>query len=355
MTKTLNVNCGDRSYPIHIGRGLFADLKSYLPPSARTVVITDDVVAEHCLKTLCDNVQIAQQDCIIFPHGEQSKTLASCEHIYTALLERGITRDALIIALGGGVVGDMAGFVAATYLRGIPFVQIPTTLLAQVDSAVGGKTAVNHPLGKNMIGAFYQPQSVISDLNTLTTLPQREFASALSEIIKYGLILDAPLFDWIEEHIDALKAHDDETLSHAIYESCRVKAEVVAKDELELSGHRALLNLGHTFGHAIEVCLGYGQWLHGEAVGCGIVMAAKLSARLGHLAPSDAERIEQLIQQTGLPHRLPEGTSRTDILNAMSTDKKNLQGQKRFVLLKAIGNAYLDAQVSDEDVLAVIE
>ena len=354
--KTLSVETKERNYPIYIGRNLFGKLDEYLTqcPGGRRIVITDDAVAEHYLQPVREAAKVAGEDVIVFANGEQSKTLATCETMYTALLERAVSRDALIIALGGGVVGDMAGFIAATYLRGISFAQLPTTLLAQVDSAVGGKTGVNHPLGKNMVGAFYQPQCVVSDLDVLKTLPPRHFVSALAEVIKYGLILDAGFFSWLRENLDALLKHDEAALTHVIYHSCEIKADVVAKDALEKSGHRALLNFGHTFGHALEAILGYGDWLHGEAVGCGMVLAARLSQHCGLITRDDADCITDLIARAGLPCKIPLQADTGKLIDAMRLDKKNLQTGQRFVLLKAIGEATISDAVGGHDVEKVL-
>jgi 3-dehydroquinate synthase len=259
--------------------------------------------------------------------------------IFDALLENKCDRKTTLLALGGGVIGDMTGFAAATYMRGVPFVQIPTTLLAQVDSSVGGKTAINHPLGKNMIGAFYQPQSVLADTATLSTLPQRELSAGLAEVIKHGAIIDAEFFSWLEAHMDQLMARDDAALAHVIQRSCEIKADVVRQDERE-SGLRAILNFGHTFGHAIEAGMGYGEWLHGEAVGCGMVMAADLSHRLGYLSAQDKSRITALVKAAGLPVAAPDlGADRW--LELMEVDKKNEGGEIKFILLKPLGQAII--------------
>ena len=290
---------------------------------------------------------------MVLPDGEAHKTLDSLYLIMTALLEARFDRSCTVVALGGGVVGDVAGFAAACYQRGVNFVQIPTTLLAQVDSAVGGKTAVNHPLGKNMIGAFHQPSAVIADLDTLHTLPPREFTAGLAEVIKYGLIRDREFFDWLESNLDKLLARDIAALSHAIRRSCENKAAVVGADEHE-SGERALLNLGHTFGHAIEHAQGYGNWLHGEAVGAGICMAARLSTRLGTIAPTTRDRVIRLVAKAGLPTEPPSTNSPESLLDAMSVDKKNRDGRIRLVLLDAIGHASLRDDYDPEALRAVL-
>ncbi|MCL2645294.1 MAG: 3-dehydroquinate synthase, partial [Betaproteobacteria bacterium] len=305
---TLNVDLGTRSYPIHIGVGLIDRAELFVPRlrTRKAAIVTNEVVAPLYLQRLragLDRVGVETIP-IILPDGETHKEWQVLNTIFDVLLREHCERSTTLIALGGGVVGDIGGFAAACYQRGMPFIQVPTTLLAQVDSSVGGKTAINHPQGKNMIGAFYQPRLVLADTATLDTLPAREFSAGLAEVIKYGLIRDAAFFDWLEQNIDALRALDPETLAWAIERSCRNKAEVVAADETE-QGERALLNLGHTFGHAIETGLGYGQWLHGEAVAAGTMMAAELSCRLGWIGRSDVARIERLLERAGLPTHGP--------------------------------------------------
>jgi 3-dehydroquinate synthase len=281
----------------------------------------------------------------VLPDGEEEKNAENLMAIFTALLEKKCDRKITLLALGGGVIGDMTGFAAATYMRGVPFVQVPTTLLAQVDSSVGGKTAINHPLGKNMIGAFYQPQLVLADTATLATLPDRELSAGLAEVIKHGAIIDAAFFNWLEENIHLLRARDAGALAHAIRRSCEIKAEVVRQDERE-SGLRAILNFGHTFGHAIEAGLGYGEWLHGEAVGCGMVMAADLSVRMGYLSPAEQARLVTLVKAAGLPTTAPNlGESRW--LDLMEVDKKNEGGQIKFILLKPLGSTIITAAPAD--------
>ncbi len=341
--RTLNVELGERSYPIHIGAGLLAraELITECLPQKRAAVVTNEVVAPLYLKLLSEalaarGVAVVP---IILPDGETSKSWETLNRIFDTLLEQRCERRTTIIALGGGVVGDMAGFAAAVYQRGVPFVQIPTTLLSQVDSAVGGKTAINHPLGKNMIGAFYQPRTVIADTDTLATLPGRELAAGLAEVIKYGLIRDPAFFEWLEANLHRLLAKEPEALAHAIYESCRNKAEVVALDERE-NGVRAHLNLGHTFGHAIEAGTGYGTWLHGEAVAAGMVLAARLSQRLGHLTAADVLRITAILARAGLPAEAPDlGLER--YFELMAHDKKVEGGRLKFVLLERIGKAFV--------------
>jgi 3-dehydroquinate synthase len=281
----------------------------------------------------------------VLPDGEEEKNAENLMAIFTALLEKKCDRKITLLALGGGVIGDMTGFAAATYMRGVPFVQVPTTLLAQVDSSVGGKTAINHPLGKNMIGAFYQPQLVLADTATLATLPDRELSAGLAEVIKHGAIIDAAFFNWLEENIHLLRARDAAALAYAIRRSCEIKAEVVRQDERE-SGLRAILNFGHTFGHAIEAGLGYGEWLHGEAVGCGMVMAADLSARMGYLSSAEQARLVTLVKAAGLPTTAPNlGESRW--LDLMEVDKKNEGGQIKFILLKPLGSTIITAAPTD--------
>jgi 3-dehydroquinate synthase len=339
--QTVTVDLDTRSYPIHIGTGLLGVDEWWAPYLGnRTMIITNTVLAERHLAPVQAALQGRTFETLILPDGEAAKTLASAERIWDALLAARFGRDATLIALGGGVIGDLTGFAAACYQRGIDFIQMPTTLLAQVDSSVGGKTGVNHPRGKNMIGAFHQPRCVIADLDTLRTLPERELRAGLAEVIKYGLIADAAFFDWLEAHLDALLARDAAALSHAIAVSCRTKAAIVAADERE-SGVRALLNLGHTFGHAIETGTGYGTWLHGEAVATGMVMAAELSARLGRVSSAAVERIGHLIDRAGLPVRAPASLDAERFLELMAVDKKAQAGRLRLVLLRAIGEAEL--------------
>jgi len=344
--ETLKVDLAERSYPIYIGTGLLArtDLFSTHIESQNVVVVTNDVVAPLYLKTLMAALPQARTLEIVLPDGEEHKTLAVWSGIFDRLLQARCDRRTTLIALGGGVVGDITGFAAACYQRGVPFIQVPTTLLAQVDSSIGGKTAVNHPLGKNMIGAFYQPRAVIIDTDTLNSLPDRELRAGIAEIIKYGLIRDTQFFQWLEKNLAPLLKRDPGALAHAISRSCRTKAEIVALDERE-SGLRAILNLGHTFGHAIETGLGYGTWLHGEAVAAGMVMAADLSHRLGWLAKDDLDRIERIVALAGLPVRSPSALDATKLRGLMAVDKKVDAGRARFVLLQAIGRATVTADV----------
>jgi len=336
----LKVDLGDRSYSIYIGEGLHSDAEYYRRciKGGQVMVVTNETIAPLYLEqtiAALDGFDVAQ---VVLPDGEVYKTLDVLNAIYTVLLEKRFNRKCTLIALGGGVVGDMAGFAAATYQRGVAFVQVPTTLLSQVDSSVGGKTGVNHALGKNMIGAFHQPLAVLADTATLKTLDDRQFSSGLAEIIKYGLIADADFFVWLEAHMDALLERDACSLATAIERSCRCKAGVVAADEKE-AGQRALLNLGHTFGHAIETGMGYGEWLHGEAVATGMCMAADLSHRLGWLTTSELERTCQLIKRAGLPVTPPAAMSPEQFLALMAVDKKVLGNNLRLVLLKAIGRS----------------
>ena len=332
---------GERSYDIQIGCGLLSDPASWsgLPASADALIVSNTTVAPLYAARLAAQLAPHHRRVLrlALPDGEQYKTAATLELVYDQLLGAGCDRKTVIYALGGGVVGDMAGFAAACYMRGVPFVQVPTTLLAQVDSSVGGKTAINHPLGKNMIGAFYQPARVICDLDLLDTLPERELSAGLAEIIKYGPIADVAFFDWIETHIDALRARDKAALAHAVRRSCEIKAWVVGMDERE-GGLRAILNFGHTFGHAIETGQGYGVWLHGEAVGCGLVMAADLSARLGLVDGALVARLQRLCVRAGLPVQAP-AMPLGRWLDLMRVDKKSEAGEIRFVLINGLGHA----------------
>jgi 3-dehydroquinate synthase len=344
--RTLRVELDNRSYPIHIGSGVLARpeiLKPHLGDS-RVAVVTNETVGPLYLERLRPLLGDASPVTVVLPDGEQHKTVAVLTRVFDALLESRCDRRTTIVALGGGVVGDIAGFAAACYQRGVPFIQVPTTLLAQVDSSVGGKTGVNHPLGKNMIGAFYQPRAVIIDTDTLGTLPHRELQAGLAEVIKYGLIRDAAFLGWLEQNLERLLARDADALAYAIERCCRHKADIVAADEKE-SGVRATLNFGHTFGHAIETGVGYGHWLHGEAVAVGMVMAADLSRRLGWLAGADVERTEAIIARAGLPVRAPAGVDIARLKELMAVDKKAQAGRVRFVLLKAIGEAVVTADV----------
>lgn len=347
--KTLTVDLGPQSYPIHIGEGLLSDpgLISRHLAGRQVIVISNETVAPLYLGKLALALEGHDVATHNIPDGESYKSLDTLARIFDRMLEVPCSRSCTVVALGGGVVGDIAGFAAACYQRGIPLIQVPTTLLAQVDSSVGGKTAVNHPLGKNMIGAFYQPRAVVADTTTLDTLPDRELSAGLAEVIKYGLIRDPDFFQWLETNIDALRRRDHEALARAVEQSCRNKAEIVAMDERE-EGVRALLNLGHTFGHAIEAATHYTSWLHGEAVAVGILMAADLSRRLGRLDPRDVERINALLERAGLPTRPPFGMTPDAFRRHMSFDKKVVNGNVRLVLLEAIGRARLSGDYGDE-------
>ena len=340
MLHTLQVPLGARTYPIYIGADLLGNAQYYLPHirGKQVMIVTNTTIAPLYLEKLRDALGTLQAESVVLPDGEEYKTLSVWNQIFDALLKHRMGRDCTIIALGGGVVGDMAGFAAACYQRGVDFIQVPTTLLAQVDSSVGGKTGVNHPLGKNMIGAFHQPQAVIADTDTLHTLPDRELSAGLAEVIKYGLIRDQAFFSWLESHMEALLNRDPEALTYAIERSCQNKAAVVAADERE-AGQRALLNLGHSFGHAIESGLGYGHWLHGEAVAAGLCMAAELSKELGWLAEESVARIRALIRTARLPVAPPKALSPDRFLALMAVDKKVQDGRLRLVLLHAIGDS----------------
>ena len=355
MEKLL-VDLGDRSYPISIGSNLLSDtaLFSSAIKGKKVMIVTNDVVAPLYLEACKNTLKDYQIDEVILPDGEQHKTLSTFEVILSELLAKKHARDSTIVALGGGVIGDMAGFAAACYQRGIPFVQIPTTLLSQVDSSVGGKTAVNHPLGKNMIGAFYQPQAVIIDIECLKTLPAREFAAGMAEVIKYGIIYDKDFFSWLESNIEAIKSLDPTAIVYMLKRCCAIKAEVVALDEKE-HGIRALLNLGHTFGHAIEAEQGYGNWLHGEAVAVGMVLAAETSYILGLVDHSDVEQIIDLIEAFDLPLTAPADMQYKHFAEHMQLDKKVLNGQLRLVLPTSVGTSALFDNVSEKVLRDVIE
>lgn len=344
--RTLTVELGERSYPIHIGAGLLDDAALLKPHigGRQVCIVTNTTVASLYLEPLREALAGYQLLEVVLPDGEQYKNLSELNLVFDALLAARHNRSTTLIALGGGVVGDMTGFAAACYQRGVAFIQIPTTLLAQVDSSVGGKTGVNHPLGKNMIGAFYQPRCVLADTRVLRSLPDREFAAGIAEIVKYGLICDADFYTWLQREMDGLLARDPALLTEAIYRSCADKAQVVAADERE-GGVRAILNLGHTFGHAIETAQGYGTWLHGEAVAAGMVMAADLSARLGWLPASAVDNLRALLERAGLPVAPPPGMAVGQFLDLMAVDKKVQDGQLRLVLLRAIGTAVVTADV----------
>ncbi len=344
-TQQVFIDLGERSYPITIGAGLLGDPGTYLnlPAASTALIVSNETVAPLYAQSLQLALQVHYSKVLqlILPDGEAHKDWLTLQLIFDALLANNCDRKTVLFALGGGVVGDMTGFAAACYMRGVPFVQVPTTLLAQVDSSVGGKTAINHPLGKNMVGAFYQPERVICDLDLLQTLPRRELSAGLAEIIKYGPIADMTFLDWIEANLEALLAREPSALAYAIRRSCEIKAAVVGKDERE-TGLRAILNFGHTFGHAIESGLGYGQWLHGEGVGCGMVMAARLSAAMGLVDEAFVRRLRLLIERAGLPvtgPRLSPSDSAGRYLELMRVDKKAEAGQIKFVVIDAPGSA----------------
>ena len=351
-TRQVPISLGQRSYDIHIGAGLLTDPVSWagLPVAADALIVSNTTVAPLYAKTLADMLHTHHRRVLqlALPDGEQHKDLATLNLIFDKLLQSGCDRKTVLYALGGGVVGDITGFAAASYMRGVPFVQVPTTLLAQVDSSVGGKTAINHPLGKNMVGAFYQPARVLCDLDLLDSLPQREYASGLAEVIKYGPIYDPVFLDWLDTHLDALLARDKAALAHAVQRSCEIKAWVVGQDERE-SGLREILNFGHTFGHAIEAGMGYGQWLHGEAVACGMVLAAELSARLGLVPEAMVRRLQNMLRRAGLPVQAP-AMALERWLTLMRGDKKAQAGELRFVLLQgeqAVGRSAPEALVAE--------
>lgn len=343
---TITVELGERSYPINIDSGLLTSTDSFKHQikSGKAIVVTNEVVKPLYLQTLLSTLNDIDVKVICLPDGEQHKNLTQFNVVITQLLEQHAARDTTLIALGGGVIGDLTGFVAASFQRGMPFIQVPTTLLSQVDSSVGGKTAVNHPLGKNMIGAFYQPQSVVIDIDTLKTLPPREFAAGMAEVIKYGIIYDGAFFNWLENNAEALKNLSSEHLKYVIQRCCEIKAEIVSKDEKE-NGIRALLNLGHTFGHAIEAEQGYGNWLHGEAVGCGMVLAAKVARAKEWISQADLDRMVNLIKLFDLPTEAPEHMNYEIFMRHMQHDKKVLSGAIRFIIPVSIGEAIVTKDI----------
>lgn len=346
--KTLKVELGERSYPIFIGASLLeqASLLGEFVASKQVCVVTNNTVADLYLSALQQRLLAAgfEVHSVVLPDGEQYKNLDTLNSVFDRLLQERLNRRVTLMALGGGVVGDMAGFAAACYQRGVPFIQIPTTLLSMVDSSVGGKTGVNHPLGKNMIGAFYQPQAVLADVEVLKTLPPRELSAGVAEVIKYGLICDYDFFVWLEENLERVMAGETEALSYCVERSCANKAQVVAQDEHE-GGIRAILNLGHTFGHAIETAQGYGVWLHGEAVGAGMVMALDLSQRMGLIHQTDVERGRALIQRAKLPTQAPADMSEQQFIDLMSVDKKVQDGRLRLVLVRQLGEAFVTSEI----------
>lgn len=356
----VDIGLGDRSYQIHIGPSLLENPESFegLPASSAALIVSNETVAPLYASRLATALagRHPAVHTLVLPDGEVHKTWETLNTIFDALLKNHCDRKTVLYALGGGVVGDMTGFAAACYMRGVPFVQVPTTLLAQVDSSVGGKTGINHPMGKNMVGAFHQPLRVVCDLDTLSTLPARELSAGMAEVIKYGPIADMAFFDWIEAHVDALMGRDAGALAHAVKRSCEIKAGVVGQDERE-AGLRAILNFGHTFGHAIEAGMGYGAWLHGEAVGCGMVMAARLSLSLGLVDEAFVKRLGSLVQRAGLPTVAPvldAGNNAKKYLELMRVDKKAERGAIRFVVIDGPGRACL-REAPDEMVAEVIE
>lgn len=353
--KLINVELGERSYPIYIGPGLTgnSELIQQRIRGKQVMIVTNETIAPLYLHTLQGALAGKQVATVILPDGEKFKTLTTLNLVFDALLDNRFNRSVTLVALGGGVIGDMTGFAAACYQRGVDFVQIPTTLLSQVDSSVGGKTGVNHAMGKNMIGAFYQPRSVLIDTNSLRTLPDREFAAGMAEVIKYGLIADAEFFSWLESNISKIMSRDEEALQYAIAVSCQTKAWVVAQDERE-GGIRAILNLGHTFGHAIETATQYTAYLHGEAVAVGMLMAMDLSYRTGAVSESDCDRTKALIAACGLPLKTPAGMAVEQFMALMSVDKKVLDGSLRLVLLEKLGKAYVGSDFSAEDLEATL-
>ena len=357
LMHTLHVELAERAYPVYIGRDLLADpeLLARHVTGSQVAIVSNETVSplymDRVRSALGERKLVTE---VILPDGEQFKTLDTLAGIFDRLMEDGHNRTTTVIALGGGVVGDITGFAAACYQRGVNFIQLPTTLLAQVDSSVGGKTAVNHPMGKNMIGAFYQPRAVLIDTNTLQTLPERELAAGLAEVIKYGLICDEPFYRWLQEHMHRLLAREEAALAEAIERSCSSKARVVAADERE-GGIRAILNLGHTFGHAIETAQGYGQWLHGEAVAVGMLLAVELSARRGLVPASEVQVLHDLLVAAGLPVRPPVDMTPETFIELMGRDKKVVDGRLRLVLLAAMGQACIVDDVSAAELLALLE
>ncbi|MDH5632437.1 MAG: 3-dehydroquinate synthase [Gammaproteobacteria bacterium] len=355
-TKTLSLDLGPRSYPINIGVGLLNQRELFSPhvKGTRVAIVTNDTVAPLYLNRLLETLAPWNPLSIVLPDGEQYKNLDTLNLVFDALLKNRCDRKVTLVALGGGVIGDITGFAAASYMRGVPFIQVPTTLLSQVDSSVGGKTGVNHPLGKNMIGAFYQPACVVIDTETLKTLPDNELSAGLAEVIKYGLIRDLNFLEWLEVNMSGLMNRQSDSVIEAVYRSCDNKARVVAADERE-SGNRALLNYGHTFGHAIEAGMGYGAWLHGEAVAAGMVMANDLSRRMGWLTDADCDRAEALIAEAGLPVRAPTALSAERMLELMAVDKKVEAGQIKLVLLKGLANAVLTHEYDEQYLRQTLE
>lgn len=354
--RRLNVDLGERSYPIFIADHLLHNAQCFTPhiKGRQVAIVSNETIAPLYMQALESLLKDFDLIKVVLPDGESYKNLDTLNLIFDGLLQARHSRTTTLIALGGGVVGDMTGFAAACYQRGVDFIQVPTTLLSQVDSSVGGKTGVNHALGKNMIGAFYQPNAVIIDTRTLSTLPDREFSAGMAEVIKYGLICDRTFYDWLNENIESLMARNGDALSYAIHRSCADKANVVEQDEKE-SGIRAILNLGHTFGHAIETHMGYGDWLHGEAVAAGMVMAADFSRQLGYICSDDVESIICLLKQAGLPVNPPKDMETNDFLRHMSVDKKAVDGRIRLVLIESIGNAVVEDSYGSEALRAFLD
>ncbi|UDG81362.1 3-dehydroquinate synthase [Candidatus Profftia lariciata] len=353
----IHVSLGKRSYPITIASGLFQDPTAFLPLKMgnKAMLVTNQTLAPIYLDVIKDSLKQLkiEVDQIILPDGEQYKTLSVMEQVFTALLKKSHGRDTTLIALGGGVIGDLTGFAASCYQRGVRFIQVPTTLLSQVDSSVGGKTAVNHLLGKNMIGTFYQPMSVVIDINCLKTLPARELSSGLAEVIKYGIIVDSAFFIWLEEHLDELLSVDANAMEYCIRRCCEIKTKIISLDETE-QGIRALLNLGHTYGHAIEVEMGYGNWLHGEAVAAGIIMASQTAYRFGQLNNQDVSRIKKLIARAGLPVTGPKNMTPESYLPHLMRDKKVLSGELRLILPTAIGQSEIRMGLDHKQIISAI-
>jgi len=352
---SLKVNLGERSYPICIGKNLLDhhELLTQHIPGNSALIVSNETVAPLYMDKVEAALGSLKYETLVLPDGEEYKNQETLNTIYDCLLSKKFDRNTTLIALGGGVIGDITGFAAASYQRGVHFIQIPTTLLAQVDSSVGGKTGINHPLGKNMIGAFYQPRVVIADTNTLNTLEDRQLSSGIAEVIKYGLIRDTEFLEWQEDYIDHLVERDPDALAYAIERSCRNKAEIVAADERE-SGQRALLNLGHTFGHAIETGMGYGNWLHGEAVASGMVMAARLSEKLGWITQQDVDRVIDILERAHLPIRAPDKMTADRFIELMSLDKKVIDGVLKLVLLKSIGQGIVTSDYTQDALLEAI-
>ncbi len=353
---TLKVDLGERSYPIYIGKDLLdqPELLTQHIPGNSALIVSNETVAPLYMKRVEASLKGLKYKTLVLPDGEEYKNLDTLNKIYDCLLSNRFDRNCTLIALGGGVIGDITGFAAASYQRGVHLIQIPTTLLSQVDSSVGGKTAVNHPLGKNMIGAFYQPRAVIADTETLKTLEDRQLSAGIAEVIKYGLIRDLEFLEWLETNIDRLTERDPEALAYAIERSCQNKAEVVAADEKE-SGQRALLNLGHTFGHAIETGMGYGKWLHGEAVASGIVMAARMSEKLGWISTTDVDRTIDIIERANLPVTAPREMSTQNFLDLMAVDKKVSDGVLKLILFQSLGHAIVTRDYSQQALTETIE